>query len=210
MATAIILCRASRRLRVVDGSGCLWPVALTCAALTPASANEASSYQVGADGWVYERFGSDVAIFRTSRLTGFSAEAAGLLLSCSGSERRIRMSFSTAGSRGPFVKTVRPAMIRPFGSSAYEGIVVSASMPDALTVVMSETAYKSRDIVLTIGHMFLLKPASFDLVLPRAPGPPILTRLVTYRLNLTFRSSDTIAIGRFLSACTRAASEAVE
>ena len=160
------------------------------------------SYQVGVGGWVFERFGSDVAILRAPA-TSESArgKSVGLFMSCSGSDRRFRLTFPKPMTDIPDLTDAGLLMITEASLSRPDHAAVARfAWTKASTLGLSQRA-AAADIVQTIGRIMLSRSRGIDLLISFGREPAVLTRLSSYRLFMTVSSSDLEATKSFLAAC---------
>ena len=162
-------------------------------------------YTIGAGGWIVEQFGSDVAILRAPVGGELPVgDQAALLVSCSGDDRRVRLSFPRPiGDRSRPV-TVASAFIWPVGSSDKGSFAAMRfALSGAAVAVSAEPASKRGDIAVAIGRMLLKAPRALDVLLSPGAKPLALGHLLFYRLPLVLDLADAAAVRRFVSACTR-------
>ena len=158
-------------------------------------------YRVGANGWMFERFGSDVAILRAPvSLEPPVPGEVGLLASCSGPDRRVRLSFPK-----PVVRSVGgAAIVTGSGSSdPTRAVTLRLTPSDPATMTASEPASPGRDVASTLGRMLLEKPKALDIIASPGGRAVALTHLMFYRLSLTLGPGDVDSVRGFLDACDR-------
>ncbi|WP_375461859.1 hypothetical protein [uncultured Enterovirga sp.] len=187
----------------------LLPVVVVLAA--PPVAGHDVTFRAGGRGWVYETFGGDVAVLRapvgpagTVGSAGAGGDEVAWLLSCSGQDRRVRLSFPRpiAGAG----ETTGSLLLRPAGvpNRPPRALVSRFGMADPSTLVIGRTESFPLDAVFAIGNMLERRPSSLEIVVGFGRDPVSLNRLQPYRVALSFEPHDNAVIGHFLTACGRA------
>ena len=181
--------------------------ATTAASLTMPAALASRPATVGQPdpGWIVEQFGSDVAILRAPVGGELPVgDQAALLVSCSGDDRRVRLSFPRPIGDRSRPMTVASAFIWPVGSSDKGSFAAMRfALSGAAVAVSAEPASKRGDIAVAIGRMLLKAPRALDVLLSPGAKPLALGHLLFYRLPLVLDLADAAAVRRFVSACTR-------
>ncbi len=188
----------------------LLPSVVVVLAAQPVAGHDVT-FRAGGRGWVYETFGGDVAVLRAPvgpAGTGGSAGARGdevaWLLSCSGQDRRVRLSFPhpIAGAG----QTTGSMLLRPAGvPDRQAGALVSRfALADPSSLTIGRTESFPFDAVFAIGHMLERRPPGLEIVVAFGRDPVSFNRLQPYRVVLSFERHDSAVIGHFLTACGRA------
>lgn len=189
-------CRNTRRAA--------WFAAALVAGTGPVRAYEAT-YRAGAHGWSLEGFGPDGTVLRAPTAAGPSASReVGLLFSCSGPDRRVRLSFPrpVAGPPGrPAAGAVLLAPLDAPRNASGDAVAARFAGPDPATVVLAETASPRRDIARALGRMVLAGSRGLGLIVSVGTKPIALTHLMFYQVLLTLGSEDAAAVRSFVDAC---------
>ena len=154
-------------------------------------------YSAGSGDWALEQFGSDVAILRNRP----AADEASILMSCAGSERRLRVSFpeTSFASRSESLGAV---VVTPVGShGSQKALIATFRTVDPHTITLSPAGLPKQDIVAALGRMLLTRPKALDMLVSWGPGPVLFTRLMSYRLFLDLSDRTANWTGHFLTAC---------
>lgn len=180
---------------------------LACCSLALALTVDAAAYAADTEmafavrSWTSEQFGSDVAILRSDdAASGQGSRTVGFLVSCSGPDRRFRLSLPDVISRGAAGGL---ALIATDNPNDRTRAIIRFSLANASSVLVSTGTLKGRDIAAAIGHMLLEKPHALDVMLSVGSGPVAFTNLKLVRVLLTLRPEDTVAVTRFVDACDR-------
>lgn len=174
--------------------------AVLVAATGPVRGYEAT-YQAGVHGWSLERFGPDEEVLRAPAAKGPSASReVGLLLSCSGPDRRVRLSFPRPVAGRPDRPAAGAVLLAPLDAPR-NGVAARFSGPDPTTVVLAETASPRRDIVEAVARMLLAGSRGLGMIVSAGAKPVALTHLMFYQVLLTLGSEDAAAVRRFIDAC---------
>ncbi|MCW6511940.1 hypothetical protein [Lichenifustis flavocetrariae] len=176
-----------------------WRLALIASVINPdlsASARDG----VSTHGWAFEQFGTDVAILRTSRSSGRAGDV-GVLIACSDSDRRVRLSLPTPIATS---QTTGYGAITAFDQPrAPTNTVFRFTLNKPSEIVVSEKSGPKRDIAVTIGQMLLTKPRALDITVSLGTNPVPLTQLKVYRLFISLGPADIDAVERFIQSCGR-------
>nr|WP_254803822.1 hypothetical protein [Methylobacterium sp.]USU34596.1 hypothetical protein NG677_23810 [Methylobacterium sp.] len=168
------------------------------------------TFTLGADGWVLERFGPDLAILRT-RVTPASGTAGLLVLSCDGNERRWRLSLPQP-MLDPMPANVAPMttgdiFLRPSGSPGRLNLAISgrAQITELRVLTLAENRSSGDGLVPAFVRLLKAGPDRFDL-LTRTAGSALGHRLFGTAVPATVfapvvRRMDLIAFDDFLATC---------
>lgn len=173
------------------------------------------SFTLGADGWVLERFGRDLAVLRTG-VTPASGAAGLLVLSCEGHERRWRLSLprpllDAMPQVSPEVllenATSGDIFLRPSGSPGRLNLALigRAQITGRRVLTLAETRSSGDGFVPAFVRLLKAGPERFDLLM-RTAGSALRHRLFgTAVLAVVFapvvRRTDLIAFDDFLATC---------
>lgn len=182
-------------------------LAASGAVAAPGAASD-TVFSLGRQGWILERFGSDVTILRTRPPLADEPAAAAMLLSCAATDRRFRLTLPAPRppnrEPGPVAPAVGSVLIRAFGSarSAQLSVATRLDVLDGriLAATNAERA-RSDDVVLAIGRMLLARVRGFDVLYHPGSTPPGLRRSTVHRLLLATDPGDAAAFQDFVRAC---------
>lgn len=166
----------------------------------PSTAQDAT-YALGRQGWVLERFGTDVTILRTAGSPTAASQDAALLLSCE--ERRGRLRLTLPGVQGPLATSSGRMLIRAYDArgSVVARLVARYRGPDDTTLVVVD-AGRSDHPVAALGRMLGAMPAAFELLVYPGNDFVRLRGLIPLRLALSAGSRDLVAFRDFTDACS--------
>jgi hypothetical protein len=165
------------------------------------------SFTLGADGWVLERFGRDLAVLRTD-VTPASGAAGLLVLSCEGHERRWRLSLPRPMPEVlPENATSGDILLRPSRSPGRLNLALigRAQITGRRVLTLAETRSSGDGFVPAFVRLLKAGPERFDLLM-RTAGPALRHRLFGTAVPAVVfapvvRRTDLIAFDDFLATC---------
>lgn len=165
------------------------------------------SFTLGADGWVLERFGRDLAVLRTD-VTPASGAAGLLVLSCEGHERRWRLSLPRPMPEVlPENATSGDILLRPSGSPGRLNLALMGrtQIVQGRVLTLAETRSSGDGFVPAFVRLLKAGPERFDLLM-RTAGPALRHRLFGTAVPAVVfapvvRRTDLIAFDDFLATC---------
>ena len=158
-----------------------------------ATAREVTSL-VGQNGWDLERFGNEATILRTRRVASNAANRGGLLLSCAGSFRRLRLTLPDGlvpESRGP---TAGLLLMRSGSQTSVARVTVNNNI---LTLVDQRMI----DMVLLQLRESVAASRTLSLLLNLGSNPIMLGRSTAFHLSLASAARDEPAFRDATEAC---------
>ena len=179
-----------------------WLLVLHLLSTSVQAASLEPAFRIGDGGWRLDQFDADNVVLRAlTRAAHPAFGAVGVLVSCSGLQRRVRFTFPSQILGNPSQLRGR-ALITPTGPRRpVSGVIVHFTVSEPSTLVISEVASRSRDIARLIAGMLLDRPLGLDLLLSFGEKPVTLPALASSRLFAALDNSDTLTIGQFLEAC---------
>lgn len=164
-------------------------------------------FTLGADGWVLERFGRDLAVLRTD-VTPASGAAGLLVLSCEGHERRWRLSLPRPMPEVlPENATSGDILLRPSRSPGRLNLALigRAQITGRRVLTLAETRSSGDGFVPAFVRLLKAGPERFDLLM-RTAGPALRHRLFGTAVPAVVfapvvRRTDLIAFDDFLATC---------
>jgi|GEM_PF-3935836 len=175
-----------------------------------AQAGADQRFSVGAGGWLLERFESDVVILRTG-VTAYGSRRPGLLLlSCAGTERRLRLTLPQG--RALHQNTVleeqafRSVLIRAAGRPlpGQTPLLAGMSLEKGRILTLLEPDPGPASVVTRLAALLSARPAALDMLTHDGTGVIGLRQLTPYVLTLSFGAHDGMALDHFASACAPA------
>ena len=165
------------------------------------------SFTLGADGWVLERFGRDLAVLRTD-VTPASGAAGLLVLSCEGHERRWRLILPRPMPEVlPENATSGDILLRPSGSPGRLNLALMGrtQIVQGRVLTLAETRSSGDGFVPAFVRLLKAGPERFDLLM-RTAGPALRHRLFGTAVPAVVfapvvRRTDLIAFDDFLATC---------
>lgn len=162
-------------------------------------------FTLGADGWVLERFGRDLAVLRTD-VTPASGAAGLLVLSCEGHERRWRLSLPRPMPEVlPENATSGDILLRPSGSPGRLNLALMGrtQIVQGRVLTLAETRSSGDGFVPAFVRLLKAGPERFDLLM-RTAGPALRHRLFGTAVPAVVfapvvRRTDLIAFDDFLA-----------
>ena len=151
---------------------------------------------VGQNGWDLERFGSEVTILRARRVTASDARTGGLLLSCAGADRRLRLTLPdalVAGSAGPRAGRL---LMRAGGTASTARVTVQDN-------VLTLTDQRMIDMVLFRLRASAAVSHTLGLLFDLGSSPIMLGRSTAFHLSFASTAGDAPAFRDAAEACGR-------
>ena len=195
------------RLNTLECNGApLLLTVLVALSATPCTGHD-RAYLLGRGGWQLERFGSTVAILRTT-VSGPSADSnalGSLVLSCEGSERRIRLALPEDIVAASDLENGR-ALIRLAGrpEPGRANLLASASLERRRVLLISDKEPLGGGVVVDLVRLLQEAPTRLELLVAFDRGPIALNRVASYPLALSFTGGESVAFADFISACAPA------
>jgi len=158
---------------------------------------------VASPGWQLEFFGQDVAILRTTLTAPRSGRTGQILMSCDGSDRRVRIVLPEAPPWRPLGESGGMAMIKSPGTSATapRRAISRFSFEADRALVFADTDPTHGDATLPLAGLLAALPARFELLIHAGRSPITIKRVQTYAVSLAFEPRDNLAFIGFIAAC---------
>ncbi|MCJ2109404.1 hypothetical protein MKK70_29370 [Methylobacterium sp. E-041] len=155
---------------------------------------------VGQNGWDLERFGTEATILRARRVTTSVASTGGLLLSCAGADRRLRLTLpgaiaATSGGSG-----AGRLLMRAGGAASTARVTVQGG-------VLTLTDQRMIDMVLLELRASAGASHTLSLLLDLGSSSIMLGRSMAFHLSFASTAGDAPAFRDAAEACGRDTTE---
>lgn len=151
---------------------------------------------VGQNGWDLERFGTEVTILRTRRVTASDASTGGLLLSCAGADRRLRLTLPDALVAASALPRAGRLLMRAGGAASTAQVTVQDN-------VLTLTDQRMIDMVLLRLRASAAASRTLGLLFDRGSSPIMLGRSMAFHLSFASTAGDAPAFRDAAEACGR-------
>lgn len=187
----------------------LWPTRLASASMitalfcwVPSPSLASAVFEAGRTGWTLESFAPGTAVLRTVQSEPVGRGEAGVLISCAGSEWRLRLRFSEPIAQSATMAFGRLATGAVQGSPPELHTTIYRFVPsDASTALASDHQPGVHAIASLANQLVSSSATALDILFHHQGAPVAFPRLMVYRLAVRVRPDDRRPIRDFVKFC---------